>query len=303
MGSILAVGIATVDVVCLVERYPVEDSKSRALGCRHVRGGNAANTLAVLSRLGHEVHWAGTLARDAAAGLIVADFDRLGIGYGASCWHDEGATPTSYVWQSQETGSRTIVHHRDLPEFSSDAFASIDLAGFDWLHWEGRNCEQTQRMLADAHARHPGCPRSLEVEQAREGIEALFPAADLIVCSHDYARSRGYGRDPAGLLASLRRAGTSAELVCTWGDQGAWALPRGRVAAVHCPAVASARLVDTLGAGDTFNAALIDARLAGLDLVAATHAACHLAGHKCGHEGFDFVTAAYAARGRNDTDL
>ena len=46
---ILGVGIATLDLINEVERYPPEDAEVRALTQRRSRGGNAANTLAVLS--------------------------------------------------------------------------------------------------------------------------------------------------------------------------------------------------------------------------------------------------------------
>ena len=45
--------------------------------------------------------------------------------------------------------------------------------------------------------------------------------------------------------------------------------------------------MDTIGAGDTFNAAVIDALLRGESLGASLAYACRLAGAKCGQPGFD----------------
>jgi ketohexokinase len=45
-------------------------------------------------------------------------------------------------------------------------------------------------------------------------------------------------------------------------------------------------VVDTLGAGDTFNAAIIDGLCRQQDLAVALRDACRLAGKKCGQIGF-----------------
>ena len=60
--QVLGVGVATLDVIDSLEIFPREDSEQRALDRYQRRGGNAANTLAVLSQLGHDCSWAGTLA-------------------------------------------------------------------------------------------------------------------------------------------------------------------------------------------------------------------------------------------------
>jgi ketohexokinase len=52
-------------------------------------------------------------------------------------------------------------------------------------------------------------------------------------------------------------------------------------------AVIPDRVVDTLGAGDTFNAGIISGYLDGLDTDATLARACRLAGRKCGQAGFD----------------
>jgi ketohexokinase len=53
--------------------------------------------------------------------------------------------------------------------------------------------------------------------------------------------------------------------------------------AAHSPR----RVVDTLGAGDTFNAGVIDGYLARRDAVTILRQACVLAGRKCGQSGFE----------------
>ncbi len=285
MARILAVGNATLDIINVVDTYPHEDQELRARAQHIVRGGNACNTLVALSQLGHDGAWAGTLADEPDAQPILADLERHRINTGAVHMSPEGKVPTSYVILSQASGSRTIVHHRDLAEYSHHDFSRIDLGELDWIHFEGRNLDEVERMLERVKRERPTLPVSVEVEKPRPGIERLFHFADLLLFSRDYARAHGY-RDASTFLAAVGGQAPNATLSCTWGDAGAW-LRTAEGVELHAPAFPPPMTVDTLGAGDVFNAGIIDALVRGEELERALIEASRLAGKKCGVYGLN----------------
>lgn len=284
MAHILGIGNVTLDIIHTVDAYPHENAEIRCSGRLSRRGGNTANLLVVLARFGHACSFAGVLTDDSDGRLVSADLISNGVDITPCRTCSSGNLPVSSVLLSTATGSRTIVHYRDLPEFSYEDFAVLDLQPFDWLHFEGRNMTVLQDMLRRSQEQFPAIPRSLEVEKPRDGIEGLFGLADVLLFSRDYARQRGY-RQPERLLQAVHADHPAAVAYCTRGEDGALAIDRqGRV--FRHPAVAPGRVIDTLGAGDTFNAAIINGSLAGLDTAAILEQACMLAGRKCTQDGF-----------------
>jgi ketohexokinase len=282
MAHVLAVGIATLDIINEVESYPPEDGEVRALAQDIRRGGNASNTLVVLSQLGHSCEWAGVSVKEADAETIFSEFKRYGIATQYCKQLDQGKAPTSCVIVSRANASRTIVHYRDLPEYDFEAFCGIPLQDFDWLHFEGRNVPETLSMMQRVREQLPALPVSLEVEKPRQNIETLFPHADLILFSAAVARHHGFTAQQ--LLTETQKLAANADIVCTLGEKGAVALSR-HGEAISSDAFPPQRLVDTLAAGDTFNAAMIDAFLRGAPLADALRFACQLAGNKCAQAG------------------
>jgi ketohexokinase len=284
MANILGIGIATLDIINRVDGYPAEDTEVRALSQRVCRGGNATNTLVVLSQLGHCCTWGGVWVDEPDGQRILDDLAHYGINMSPCRVETQGKVPTSYIILNQKNGSRTIVHYRNLLEFNHADFQVIDLSSFDWFHFEGRNVAETIQMLERVRQICPKCPISLEVEKMRPNIEQLFSKVNVLLFSKDFARNYINLESAALFLQTVRTQAPQTRLICAWGSNGAYALETDGTL-LHSPAYPPPEVVDTLGAGDTFNAGIIDSLCQQSNLATALNHACRLAGQKCGHVG------------------
>jgi ketohexokinase len=301
MARIVGIGIATLDIINTTDGFPEEDAEVRALSQRIHRGGNVTNTLTVLSQLGHQCEWAGTLGDDTNSEIIEAELLHHNIDCHRCKRVPDGHAPTSYITLNQQNGSRTIVHYRDLPEYHFADFCTQHLEAVDWLHFEARHVPETIKMLRHARDHYPTLQISIEIEKPRERIEELYPFGDVVFFSRHFAAAMGYNTADAFLSGWRPKCGAPV-IVCTWGAQGASALDRLNNL-YHADAVQIARVVDTIGAGDTFNAGYIHASLTGKLIPECLQYANALAGKKCGQMGFNglgFIDDALLDASAND---
>lgn len=285
MAKILGVGNAVLDVVLKVPHALHDDEELRATDRYSQVGGNVSNTLYVLSQLGHETAICTTTGGDSEAKQLIKGLKERQIDIEPIQRFIKGRTPTSYVTINAENGHRAIVHYRDLPELSFEHFAKIEIENYDWLHFEGRNIENLKGMLNIAKTFLTHQPVSLEVEKPREEIEALFTHANLVIFSHHYAQAKGF-TDGQALLDAMQSQLPDTHMICTWGAEGAWYCTAGGTV-THIKAETVSPVLDTLGAGDTFNAGIIHHLSNGSSLEEAVKKASRLAAQKCRQHGLD----------------
>ena len=280
---ILLIGNCIVDQIWQLEHFPAQDEEMRALAKTRVMGGNACNSARVLAMLGDQVELVSSLAQDAWGDWLLQQLSAQGIST-QYCRQLTGfSTPESSIWLSRANGSRTIVHHRNLPELTLTELRQIPVENYQWIHLEGRNIETLATYLTELGGFNGRI--SLEIEKNRAGIESLLALVDVVIVSSAYLKSTGQTAEQC--MTVFQRYNPALDVVCTLGEQGLIACDSAsRMTRIEAEPVD--RVVDTIGAGDCFIAGLIQQMVGQHDFHSALQVANRLAAKKIQHEGLVF---------------
>ncbi|XP_060129218.1 ketohexokinase isoform X1 [Zootoca vivipara] len=230
-----------------------------------------------------------------AARFILSDFRRRNVDVSHLVRHSRGDMPCACCLLNCRNGSRTVtLYDTNLPEVTAADFEQVNLSQYKWIHWEGRNASEQVKMIQRVEAHNRTCPpsdrvtTSMEVEKTRPELYQLFGYGDVVFVSKDVAKAWGFSSAAEAVKGFRRHLKPGATLVCAWAEEGADAMgPDGIL--VHSDAFSPEVIVDTLGAGDTFNAAVILALSRGRPLAEAITYGCQVAGRKCGVHGYDGI--------------
>ncbi|PYH99935.1 pfkB family kinase [Aspergillus ellipticus CBS 707.79] len=297
--SLVAIGACYVDTILTTPHYPGEDEKLRASSISRRRGGNCPNTLEVLQQLTADLSLdlvAILPAKSSSASRQIQSAFEPHISLAHCIYREELSEPaSSYIIKSQSSGSRTIVNYNELPEMTVAEFTNI--ADYldpktSWFHFEGRIPDVTLSCICYLRRQYPSVKISVELEKpGRPGLQELAEEADVVFYSKSWAQGNGYQTAEECIQKQSVIARKASLLCCTWGQNGAVALETKSKSMIHSPAYSAVdfKVVDTIGAGDTFIAGMLYAWLCQGDkwnLSQKLGFANRIAGMKVSQEGF-----------------
>ena len=239
-------------------------------------GGNGANAAYVAARCGAEVTLHTALGDDASGVLVHAWLE------GAGCrvrtpGRSRPATPINVTAAGRRHQRATFFYPGSAPRMPGlGLFAGGHLLVCGWPH--PALAEMTRGLAA---ARKQGVFTALDAGPilgpawGRTTLRRIVAGLDLFLSNEHEIKALTRARDLSRALEILRRD-FAGHVVIKRGGDGAFWLPEGKSEAVPVSAPA-VRVVNTVGAGDSFNGALMASLAAGASFPKALRTACRVA--------------------------
>lgn len=276
MKKIHCVGALVVDLLNgPIKQYPVPRKQTQVTTewIRIMPGGGAANTPSALARMGLAVSSFSKVGDDLNGKFVLSELEKLGVNSVGICRSPREATPFTFVGIHPD-GDRTFIHIPgcnitfNLDDLDMDQVVSTDyLLYHDLWVLPGMDGKPAARLLQEAKRR--GVVTLLDegfgYGPKREALEAMLPYCDYVTPSHDDLQAI-YPQTSAEELASLLLDLGAGVAVVKMGPNGC--LVAQRKDRIQVPAL-PARVVDTTGAGDCWDAGFIAGLASGEDLLTA----------------------------------
>lgn len=248
--SALFAGLATLDIVQLVEALPSPNQKVAALDFTVCAGGPAANAAVAFAHCGGAATLATALPEHPLAAPLRADLERCGVEIVAAASYD-GPPITASIMITRATGDRAVVSPTGVATAGAlDPTHEASLDGVSAVLIDGYF--PSVSLPIAARARAAGIPVILDAGSHKPHTDAMVAACDIAVVSDDYAPP-GTAGSPDRVVDHVLGLGASAAVI-TRGSRPVLYRTRAGDGTVAIPPVSPVR--DTLGAGDFFHGAL-----------------------------------------------
>ena len=274
---LLCVGHIALDLIFSVSEFPDHPTKTPAHRYHRGVGGMSGNAAVALARLGAQVDFCGPVGQDEVADVFEQVLRAEGVGL-AGLRRVPGASSSVSSIIVDRHGERMIFNAKGSALDAPGPFDASVMDGIDFVLVDPRCPAWAEAALLEARRR--GIPTMLDGEVSpRADLQRLVPLADWRVFSERGLLAYADG-EPEAMLQQLAAQDPSRRVVRTLGSQGLqWCDAQGRLQ--HLSAVQAGAVVDTLGAGDVFHAALGLALAEGQADEAALRFAAAAAALKC----------------------
>jgi sulfofructose kinase len=273
--DVVGVGLNAMDTLIPLPKYPARGSKVAFRDAHILPGGQVATAIAACQQWGLSTRYVGKVGDDHAGRLHRDEFDRLAVE--AHLLIAKNCKSQQAFIIVDDTGERTVLWKRDKRvTLRPEELQREWITEARVLHVDGHDTEAATR--AAEWARAAAIPVVADLDELYPGVEALLKNLDYFVASRDIPGRITGECDLRKSLPEVHKQYGFRLTAATLGEEGvlAWDGERFHYAAAYC-----VKVVDTIGAGDTFHAGFIYGLLQGWPLQRQLDFGCAAAALNC----------------------
>lgn len=274
----VAIGGTTVDHLNVVDHFPEKDEKVIPLWSSLQGGGQAANAIACLARLGAKTAFIGTVGGGPIGQFSIETMKDEGVDTDCVVVQEDKAPALSSIIIEDKVGSRTIIADRgDLEHMALCDEMYDTIKNSKYVHSDAHFPEENLKLIK--FARENGIPVMMDAEPHTPHSEEFVHHSDILIVSRRFVEEK-FHQDYEKALHEFIGYGAHTAVI-TLGKYGACGLQKGDKKCTSIPEYPVDKVVDTTGAGDVFHGAFLYGLLQDWDFKKNMMFANVCAGLKC----------------------
>ena len=178
MKKVLCIGQVAYDITLLVDSYPEENKKMRAIDRVECAGGSAFNSAYLLNSWQVDTTFVGTIGKDYYAQKIKEEAQEVNM---KTHFHEvDTDTTASYIITNINTGTRTIITNKNEKSICTSFEPKEE---YDVLVLDSNELDLSLEVLK----KYPNAISILDAGKYSENVMKLGPLVTYFVCSKDFA--------------------------------------------------------------------------------------------------------------------
>ncbi|MHA2393848.1 MAG: carbohydrate kinase family protein [Promethearchaeota archaeon] len=253
--DIIGLGEVVVDWVTKIPHFPKPDEKVDAISEDYFPGGVTANYVVCIARLGVSCGFMGAVGDDTYGDYLINDFAKENVDTTFTIKKKEMKTPVNFIFICN--GEKTIIQspHMQKTKLAISDLQEHYIAQSKLLHTTIIHPLVTQKAVEIAKKNDVKISIDLEAQIAQKGwnrLKSVLLNADVLIPNKEGAKVITKCNTPEAAAFELIKRGIPL-VVITLGEKGA--LVTTDQFQMKIPSYKIDNVVDTTGAGDTFNGA------------------------------------------------
>jgi len=261
--KVVSVGNANIDLIIIVDRVPEPDEEVEALNFEISGGGSAANFAVAVSRLGLQSGFIGCLGRDYFGEFLIEEFKKEGVDISQIRVSEK---PTGMVIILVERGEKRMIAFRGANlSLKPEHINSEYIRGVEVLHISGARIKVAEKAAEKAKKENVKVsfdPGSIIASMGLKACINVIEKTDILMLNKVELKLLTGAKNIIRGAKTLLEFGPNI-IAVKLGSEGSLLVSEDRVVRKEAFQV---NVVDTTGAGDAFDAALIYALVSQLDL-------------------------------------